>query len=267
MWHDVCSTPGMRIITSALAAFFLLSSVGLAACSTSSEDDNIVSGEEASSEDELKSLVLTEADNGRTINVPEGQNVVVKLSSNPSTGYEWSVASTDRTFGYPYYKKFLPDQSGAVGSGGVQRMTWKTKGGISMVGRHEVKLEYKRPWETNGAAARTFKFVVEIRAVVCPQIEPNPPGYCQDGELKRRYNGDGCFLGSECVNKPVQGACVVGGCSGQICADRELFSTCEMMPEYACYQGAECKRQEDGLCGFTMTPTLMQCLTSQGGSQ
>src|SRR5687768_1448233 len=110
MWHKVCFVPRMRILPSALAALLLVSG-SLLACSTASEDDNIASGEEASAEDELKSLVLTEADNGRTITVPEGQNVVVKLASNPSTGYEWSVASTDRTFGYPYYKRFLPASS------------------------------------------------------------------------------------------------------------------------------------------------------------
>lgn len=256
----------MRILPTALAALFVLSAP-LVACTSPAEDDNIASGDEASSEDELKSLVLTEADNGRTISVPEGQNVVVKLSSNPSTGYEWVVASTDRTFGYPYYKRFLPaDSNGPVGSGGLQRMTWRTKGALSMVGRHEVKLEYKRSWET-GPAARTFKFAVEIRSVVCPQIEPNPPGYCADGELERKYNDDGCFLGSACKPKPVQGECKVGGCSGQVCADREVFSTCQFLPEYACYQNAECKRQADGLCGWTQTATLMQCLTSQGGQQ
>jgi predicted secreted protein len=255
----------MRILSS--LAVVSLVAFPLFACGTSTDDDNAVSGDEASAEDELKSLVLTEADNGRTISVPEGQNVVVKLASNPTTGYEWSIASTDRTFGYPYYKRFLPSESGAVGSGGVQRMTWKTKGGISMVGRHQVKLEYKRPWETNVAAARTFKFTVEVKSVVCPQIEPNPPGYCADGELERQYNSEGCFLGSSCKAKPVQGECKVGGCSSQICADRELFSTCEFMPEYACYQGAECKRQADGLCGWTQTSALMQCLTSQGGGQ
>lgn len=255
----------MRLFTSLVA--LSLFALPLYACSTPTEDDNVVSGEEASAEDELKSLVLTEADNGRTISVPEGQNVVVKLAANPSTGYEWVVASTNRTFGYPYYKRFLPAaENGPVGSGGLQRMTWRTKGALSMVGRHEVTLEYKRSWET-GPAARTFKFAVEIRAVVCPQIHPNPPGYCADGELERRYNDDGCFLGSACKPKPVQGECKVGGCSGQLCADRELFSTCEFRPEYACYQNAECKRQADGLCGFTQTPALTQCLASQGGSQ
>lgn len=267
MGHDVClCAPIMRIISTALTALFLLSAP-LVACSASQDDASIAGGDEASSEDELKSLVLTEADNGRTINVPEGQNVVVKLSSNPSTGYDWVVASTDRTFGQPYYKRFLT-ASDAVGSGGVQRMTWRTKGAISMAGRHEVKLEYKRPSDT-GPAARTFKFVVEIRAVVCPQIEPNPPGSCPDGELKPVRNDDGCFLGSRCVAKPPPSAatCKISGCNREICADQSLASICIALPESGCYDSAECKPQADGLCGWTMTPTLMQCLTSQGGQQ
>jgi hypothetical protein len=103
----------------------------------------------------------------------------------------------------------------------------------------------------------------------CPRTsrapEPNPPVSCAGGGLKRRYNAEGCFLGSECIAKPVQGECKVGGCSGELCADRDLVSACVFTPEYACYQGGECKRQADGLCGWTMTPTIMQCLTSQGG--
>jgi hypothetical protein len=32
--------------------------------------------------------------------------------------------------------------------------------------------------------------------------------------------------------------CVVGGCSGQLCADEPLASTCEWRPSYACHRDA-----------------------------
>lgn len=55
--------------------------------------------------------------------------------------------------------------------------------------------------------------------------------------------------------------CFVGGCSGQICSDREgVISTCEWREEYACYQSAACERQADGQCGWTQTPELNACL-------
>ncbi|NVB82282.1 MAG: hypothetical protein HOV81_28130 [Kofleriaceae bacterium] len=55
--------------------------------------------------------------------------------------------------------------------------------------------------------------------------------------------------------------CYVGGCSGQICSDREgAISTCEWREEYACYQSATCERQDDGTCGWTQTAELAACL-------
>jgi hypothetical protein len=65
-------------------------------------------------------------------------------------------------------------------------------------------------------------------------------------------------------NCPVN-ACRRSGCSGQICADQDVVTTCEFRPEYACYQKAACGRQPDGNCGFTSTPELTQCLAEVVG--
>jgi hypothetical protein len=56
-------------------------------------------------------------------------------------------------------------------------------------------------------------------------------------------------------------SCYVGGCSGQICSDREgVISTCEWREEYACYRTATCEAQADGNCGWTQTAELQACL-------
>jgi len=54
--------------------------------------------------------------------------------------------------------------------------------------------------------------------------------------------------------------CIVTGCSSQVCADREVITSCEYLPQYACYQNATCQRQTDGECGWTMSSELSQCL-------
>lgn len=55
--------------------------------------------------------------------------------------------------------------------------------------------------------------------------------------------------------------CVVSGCSGQVCADRPYVTTCEWLPEYACYQKARCGRfGPGGTCGWEPTPELLACL-------
>ncbi len=56
-------------------------------------------------------------------------------------------------------------------------------------------------------------------------------------------------------------ACYVGGCSSQVCSDRnDIASTCEWKEEYACYKTATCERQSNGTCGWTPSAGLTMCL-------
>ncbi|HTK60041.1 MAG TPA: hypothetical protein VL283_02445 [Candidatus Baltobacteraceae bacterium] len=56
------------------------------------------------------------------------------------------------------------------------------------------------------------------------------------------------------------------GCSGQLCADQDMVSTCEYRPEYACYKDAACERQADGKCGWTPSAALTACLGAAAGT-
>ena len=60
-------------------------------------------------------------------------------------------------------------------------------------------------------------------------------------------------------DQPLKG-CIVTGCSGQICSDEEVITTCEFLPEYSCYKTARCERQSDGQCCWTETAELKSCL-------
>jgi hypothetical protein len=61
--------------------------------------------------------------------------------------------------------------------------------------------------------------------------------------------------------------CVVSGCSGQICADREWASTCEWLPHYACYREARCGPfGPGGSCAWEETPELLACLSDPPGA-
>lgn len=55
-------------------------------------------------------------------------------------------------------------------------------------------------------------------------------------------------------------ACIRTGCSGQICADREVMTTCEFRDEYSCYQNATCARQANGQCGWSQNHTVTSCI-------
>lgn len=58
-------------------------------------------------------------------------------------------------------------------------------------------------------------------------------------------------------------ACVVSGCSGEICAAENVMTPCVYRPEFACYENALCALQADGACGWTQTPELSRCLAEK----
>ncbi len=60
--------------------------------------------------------------------------------------------------------------------------------------------------------------------------------------------------------------CRPTGCSGQICADTDVITTCEWRPEYACYRTAQCSRQSNGDCGWVMDEELRRCLAEAAGN-
>ena len=67
---------------------------------------------------------------------------------------------------------------------------------------------------------------------------------------------------TQVISPIVKNNCVVSGCSGQICSDKEMVSTCEYRPEYACYKSGTCELQTNGQCGWTQTSTLSACLSN-----
>jgi len=62
-------------------------------------------------------------------------------------------------------------------------------------------------------------------------------------------------------------SCNTTGCSGQVCSNQEVITTCEFLPEYVCYRNAVCERQSNGECGWTQTNELTQCLEEQSAKQ
>jgi inhibitor of cysteine peptidase len=193
-----------------ISAFLALGAIAVAlspvACAATTDEAPVSSPtDEGDAQDEIKSLAVTEADNGKTVTITKGQNLLLKLQSNPSTGYKWAVSSTDKTFGYPT-ETFVQNNDGAVGSGGVQRFTWKSSSMLNVVGSHTVKLEYKRSGEKT--ASKTFTFTVKVADVSCPQLSPPAPGFCSKGRIEVKHNADGCVTGYECVAD-----CRTNGCS------------------------------------------------------
>lgn len=105
-------------------------------------------------------------------------------------------------------------------------------------------------------------FLHEGMSITLAGVEPN-----KNTKVTTR-NSDYVFVFTvapqEIVKAPIsKGKCYVGGCSSQVCSDRQdVVTTCEYRDSYACYKTATCERQSSGECGWTDTPELSTCLAS-----
>ena len=102
---------------------------------------------------------LTEADANHKVVLEVGQELVVKLESNRSTGYSWSLTESENpiltSLGKPTYKI-----GGALpGVGGFE--TWKLR--ATKIGRETLKFEYRRPWEKKVSPARAVFFHLTVQ--------------------------------------------------------------------------------------------------------
>jgi len=112
--------------------------------------------------------VVTEADNGKTINLENGETFYLRLPENPSTGYRWELNLTqglnvslgpDNTPG-EYYPPEQPEgiEQPLVGAGGVR--LWEIKAVAE--GSQQVTGVYKRPWENGTTEGDAFRLNVEV---------------------------------------------------------------------------------------------------------
>jgi inhibitor of cysteine peptidase len=103
---------------------------------------------------------LTEADNGKTINLQPGETLTLTLESNPTTGYSWQVMELDNAVltqeGDPEYKQ-SSGAEGLVGAGGTETFRFKTIGS----GETSLSLGYMRSWESV-PPVETFTIQVDV---------------------------------------------------------------------------------------------------------
>lgn len=132
----------------------------VAACAADTDDTQDPADTASGEDEEMKAAkLIKETDDGKTVNVAEGQSFTIQLASNPTTGYRWHVASVDKTLGQPKdsYKSTSP--AGSVGGGGVQTFVWSGKSPLDLSGDHKISLEYARG---SGTPARKFSVTVHI---------------------------------------------------------------------------------------------------------
>jgi len=111
--------------------------------------------------DMQKPLAVTAVDKGKTLTVKVGQEIIVSLKGNPTTGYSWSLAGIDgQAVALDGEVKYKEDRhpAGMVGVPGMFHAKFKTL----KPGKSTVRLEYRRPWEKDVKPVETFEVTVSV---------------------------------------------------------------------------------------------------------
>lgn len=105
----------------------------------------------------MSEITLSNADNGKTIQIKPGQTLTLQLTENPTTGYRWSIAPFNDQLLKLTDDRFDLPKSSAMGSGGQRILTFTA----TRPGQVNLTINQKREWEDS--AVESFSLVLEIR--------------------------------------------------------------------------------------------------------
>lgn len=112
-------------------------------------------------------ITINDSNNHKQINLEKGKILMIKLSANPSTGYNWQIIKNDpqklKPLGDSVFEP-LPTAAGEsqvklVGSPENQVFRFLAQ----KSGSTQLKLQYSRPWEKNIPPIKTYQITVKIR--------------------------------------------------------------------------------------------------------
>jgi inhibitor of cysteine peptidase len=219
-------------LSSSLAALSFVFAGALTGCAgaDASADPAAEEGLETAEEDlTAKSVKISEDDDGKTIEVTEGQSIALTLGQNASTGYSWRVTTQDADFAAPTVKHSSP--SGRVGASGTTKFTWKTSGVAAR--SYDFKLIYQRPWAERNPPADRFSFTVRV-------VRKGAPEGSRCGGLAnfRCAEGLDCVFGSP---PPAAQSDHSGVCKKPVLSGATEGKMCGGFANIKCATGLTCK--------------------------
>lgn len=104
----------------------------------------------------MATLALAKDDNGGTFESGQGDEIVLRLPENATTGYRWYVDRADESL-EQMADSYQPDPDVRIGSGGVREFRFRARA----AGAAKLELKHWQAWE--GESSVTERFAVEIQ--------------------------------------------------------------------------------------------------------
>lgn len=107
----------------------------------------------------MSGITLTQADNGKTVDVPQGDAITILLPENPTTGFRWAIAQTNNQVVTIDGDDYTVAAGSGIGGGGTRSLVLKAL----QPGTVFFQLKLWREWE--GDSSIRDRFEVTIRVV------------------------------------------------------------------------------------------------------
>ena len=103
---------------------------------------------------------IDETANGTAVSLRAGQELIVTLKSNPTTGYDWQVDDLDESVMKLTTQEFKPaSDPNRLGAPGQTEFQFQAAG----AGTTSLRLIYVRPWEKGVEPADTFQVSITVK--------------------------------------------------------------------------------------------------------
>jgi len=105
----------------------------------------------------MAEMTLTEANTGQQLGALPGDEIVIRLAENPTTGYRWQLANVDGPI-EPAGDSFELAPNPQIGSGGVREFRFRAVG----PGAAHLELKHLQAWEGERSVDRRFAADIRI---------------------------------------------------------------------------------------------------------
>jgi inhibitor of cysteine peptidase len=107
-------------------------------------------------------VMITPESAGRTIELQSGQELLVRLPSNPATGYRWALAAAPaevlKLEGLPSFER-NPNGANTPSAPGFE--IWRFT--LARKGQQVLTFDYRLPWDGDAPPAHQLSFTVTVR--------------------------------------------------------------------------------------------------------
>jgi inhibitor of cysteine peptidase len=103
-------------------------------------------------------ITIQESEADKNIDAKVGQTIVIRLTSNRSTGYRWLLQPGSGVLESLSDAAYTPSKPGVSGASGIESWSFKAQ----HAGRETLRFEYRRPWENGVQATKSLSFPVTV---------------------------------------------------------------------------------------------------------